>query len=210
MKIVAHRGVWKKEDEKNTLESLKRALDMGWGIETDLRDYKGELVISHNIADEKCEKAEELFKYYFEHGHEESLALNVKADGIQPLLKKLLEKYQINNYFLFDMSIPEMVVNKREKLTFFTRHSDIEEKCVLYEDAQGVWLDSFYEENWLTEEILERHLKDGKKICIISPEIHGYDATDYWDLLKQPRYVVNDNVMLCTDVPVEAKEFLGL
>ena len=54
MDILAHRGVWRISEERNSMSSIRAALDAGFGIETDVRDYKGNLVISHDIADEKC------------------------------------------------------------------------------------------------------------------------------------------------------------
>ena len=48
-KILAHRGFWQSEDEKNTKVAFERAFDNGFGIETDLRDIKGTIVISHNM-----------------------------------------------------------------------------------------------------------------------------------------------------------------
>ena len=51
MKILAHRGFWADEEEKNTLSAFGKAFDSGFGIETDIRDRNGELVISHNPPD---------------------------------------------------------------------------------------------------------------------------------------------------------------
>ena len=48
LKILAHRGLWTIENEKNTIEALRNALEEGFGIETDIRDCCGEIVISHN------------------------------------------------------------------------------------------------------------------------------------------------------------------
>ena len=53
IKIIAHRGFWKIESEKNTMLALERAIENGFGFETDLRDYAGKLVISHNPPDRK-------------------------------------------------------------------------------------------------------------------------------------------------------------
>ena len=47
--IIAHRGYWKNENEKNKKAAFERAFDCGFGVETDLRDIKGEIVISHNM-----------------------------------------------------------------------------------------------------------------------------------------------------------------
>lgn len=207
MNIIAHRGFWKLNEEKNTICSFQRGIKIHYGIETDIRDFGGELVISHNIADKNCPLVSEIFEIYRSQKSSVQLALNVKADGIQEKLISLLKKYDIKNYFLFDMSIPEMVVNERMNLKFYTRHSDIESECVLYDKSCGVWLDSFYDKNWLTPEIIDKHLSNNKAMCIISPEIHGFDNSNYWNMLKNNEYYKNKNISLCTDVPDEAKEF---
>ena len=62
MKILCHRGAWSFEVEKNSMAALKKALSLGYGFESDLRDYRGELVISHDIAGENSPLAEEVFK----------------------------------------------------------------------------------------------------------------------------------------------------
>lgn len=50
MEIISHRGYWKCKNEKNTKIAFNRSFNMGYGIETDIRDFRGELVISHDIA----------------------------------------------------------------------------------------------------------------------------------------------------------------
>ncbi|HDG1702299.1 TPA: hypothetical protein PFE33_004667, partial [Kluyvera ascorbata] len=40
--------------EKNTQTAFERSFSLGFGTETDIRDFGGELVISHDIADQNC------------------------------------------------------------------------------------------------------------------------------------------------------------
>lgn len=207
MKIIAHRGYWKLESEKNTKGALVNAFKNNFGIETDIRDRNGELVISHDISNEKSILLEEIIIEYKKLNNKDILELNIKADGIQQLIKDLMKKYGISNYFVFDMSIPEMVISKKIGINYFTRHSDIEKECVLYENAIGVWLDSFYDENWLTPEIINFHLNNNKKISIISAEIHGFNNGKMWKMLKENNFHKNSNVYLCTDLPLKAKEY---
>lgn len=207
MQILAHRGFWKEDEEKNTLLSLTVAFEKNYGVETDIRDFCGNLVISHDVANEKCTLLTHVLKEYNRCKSNGMLALNVKSDGIQILLKPLLEEYRITNYFLFDMSIPEMVVTRKACLKYYTRHSDIEHECVLYDSAQGVWLDSFYDKNWLTKDVIEFHIKNNKKICIVSPELHGYEHDSVWRLLRDCNYQESDIVTLCTDMPDEARRY---
>lgn len=209
MELIAHRGFWSEDEEKNTLYAFEKAFKRGYGVETDLRDYREKLVVSHNIANAACVDVENLFQLYRECHSEAALALNVKADGIQILLEPLLKKYNIVNYFLFDMSIPELVVNASRKLRFYTRNSDIEKECVLYKNAAGVWLDAFFDEKWLTEKIIMRHIAQSMKVCIVSPELHGYDHMHVWKMLRETGLYRNELVMLCTDIPDKAQEYFN-
>lgn len=205
MKMIAHRGYWKKAEERNTYFALERALNLGLGFETDLRDYCGQLVISHNVPDENCVPLEKLFDVYSKLKTDVTLALNVKADGIQVLLKSLLDKYRIMNYFVFDMSIPEQVVYDEQGFRVFSRQSDIEPQCVMYNKAEGVWIDTFYDENWLDVSKIQEHLSGGKRVCIVSSELHGRPHERLWEMLKDLKDC--DQLLLCTDIPDEARRY---
>ncbi|SCX99309.1 hypothetical protein SAMN02910370_00935 [Lachnospiraceae bacterium XPB1003] len=205
MEILAHRGLWKKVNEKNSLDVLKAAFDKGYGIETDIRDYKGKLVISHNIADEKSADLEELFAYYAGKKCDSTLALNVKADGIQDLLNGLLLKYGIKNYFLFDMSVPEMVVNRKMNLNYYSRKSDVEKETVMIDDAIGVWVDRFYDD-FLDLEYIKKVISLKKKVSIVSPELHGFSYIEAWGKIRD-EIGKSVYIQLCTDKPEEAEEF---
>ena len=207
MKFLAHRGRWFQVEEKNSLSAIQSAFEHGYGIETDIRDFNGQLVISHNVATEESPSAREMLKIYRETGCESMLALNVKADGIQVLLEPLLEEYQIKNYYLFDMSIPELIVNEAQGLRYYTRHSDVEPVCVMYDRAAGVWMDSFYDEQWLKTDAIAEHLQAGKEVAIVSPELHGKEHLETWRRLKESGLTDAENLYLCTDRPDEAKEY---
>lgn len=204
MLILAHRGFWTVPEEKNTLIAFERAFSSGYGIETDVRDYKEDLVISHNVADSSCPKFTDMLEIYKKVGKDVPLALNVKADGIQPLLKKYLEEYQISNYFMFDMSIPEQVVYVRDGFNTFTRQSEFEMNPSMYDDVCGVWMDEFSKE-WMTSSCFENHLASGKKLGVISPEIHGNNEIRIWDMIKP--FKGDDKLMLCTDIPKDAEAY---
>lgn len=206
MKILAHRGYWNDSIECNSLLALRTALENCYGFESDVRDYAGRMVISHNMADSSCQDAEEVFQWLHEFNDDYCFAINIKADGLKDILKVFLDKYQIANYFLFDMSVPQMIEFREIGLTYFTRQSEVEPEPYMYEDASGVWIDGFWSIDWITEELLNNHINNGKTVCLVSPELHGKD--DYrvfWEKLKD--FDIDfDKVMLCTDHPDEAKE----
>ena len=204
MQILAHRGLWYNEEERNSLSAFERAFMNGYGIETDIRDYRGKLVISHDIPNDDSIELSVVLKKYVEYDCKGWLALNVKADGLQTVLQNLIDEYGIEKYFVFDMSIPEQVVYRKKKIPHFTRQSELEQSPILYEDSLGVWMDE-WEENWITKAYVEQHLQRGKMVSIISPEIHGRDPKF---LLGELEGVESENLFICTDKPTiwEAKE----
>ncbi len=208
MIILAHRGLWKSPSEKNSLTVLRRALHSGFGVETDIRDYAGDIVISHDIADASCECLETFLRSYKEDGSCLPLALNIKSDGLHHPLKKLLESYAVTNYFVFDMSVPDTILFLNDTFRVFTRQSEYENPPAFYPRAHGVWLDEF-EREWLSAKIIDGHRSSGKDVCIVSGELHGRDYRSCWRryraLLQES--ASTEGVMLCTDHPEEAASF---
>jgi len=90
MIILAHRGLWQSPAEKNSRAALRRALEDGFGVETDIRDRAGQLVISHDPPQAEVPTVAEFFEAYAEMGAPGILALNIKADGLQQLLADAL------------------------------------------------------------------------------------------------------------------------
>jgi len=88
MIIISHRGYWKTDKEKNSIAAFERSFSLGFGTETDVRDFNGKLVISHDIANKDSISFEEFIKIYLKYSKSNWLALNVKSDGIRDLLKK--------------------------------------------------------------------------------------------------------------------------
>lgn len=209
MKILAHRGYWNQNIEKNSPEALRTALEKGFGFESDVRDYMGRMVISHNIATAQSQDAEEVFKWLHEFHDEFCFAVNIKADGLKDILKEYIEKYSISNYFLFDMSIPQMVEFREMGFRFFTRQSEVEPNPTMYKDASGVWIDGFWRTDWITKELLDGHISNGKEVCLVSPDLHGNeDYKAFWQQLADNEIDLN-KVILCTDHPEEAREFFN-
>lgn len=205
IKIIAHRGYWKTELEKNTMTALKRAIDCGYGFETDLRDCRGELVISHNppVGNEVTVKS--IFEMYSQKQSDVPLALNIKADGLQEMLAELVAKYNINNYFVFDMSVCDTLPYISQHFKIASRRSEYEKDMPFYMDSATVWVDFFMNDSLVRSEV-ERILKDGKIACVVSPELHGRDYFNVWNQLK---YINNTNLYLCTDYPEKADKFFN-
>jgi hypothetical protein len=212
MKIISHRGFWNKPAEKNSMDAFKRALLNGFGIETDFREKDGLLVISHDppAPEKDVTYARDFFKLLT--GRKDGdflLALNIKCDGLMPYFQKELKNFPIENYFLFDASIPDSLNYLKSSLPYFVRMSELEKHADLFPTSHGIWLDAFYS-FWYRKEDLLQILKKGKKLAIVSPELHGREGEilDIWELLgDKDIWEFNRQIYLCTDYPDKALNF---
>lgn len=205
--ILSHRGYWLQQEEKNTTVSFERSFSLGFGTETDIRDFNGELVISHDIANKQAITLKYFFELYASFDKTLPLALNIKADGLQQPIAELLRKYNIENYFVFDMSIPDTIGYLKKGISFYTRQSEYETNLALYQEAQGVWIDEF-NHHWIDDNVLKAHLDKGKNICIVSPELHKREYHKEWlDYKTNYNLFTDSRISICTDKPEEAKAF---
>jgi hypothetical protein len=181
--ILSHRGYWRSSEEKNLRTAFERSFSLGFGTETDLRDLYKKLVVSHDIPDESAMTGSEFFEIYRQYSSELTLALNV-----------------------FDMSVPDgLQYIKQGGFNVFTRQSEYEKEPSFYDQAQGVWMDMFVND-WIEEKDIEKHLEKGKKICIVSPDLHKRNYLPFWEKLSKMSVAESKNLMLCTDFPEEAKK----
>jgi hypothetical protein len=100
MHIISHRGYWINKIEKNTNVSFERSFRLGFGTETDIRDYNGNLVISHDIPTGSSISIDEFFNIYNRQSNS-ILALNIKSDGLQSILTKKNRGTQDSKLFCF-------------------------------------------------------------------------------------------------------------
>ena len=208
MIILAHRGYWKDKSEQNTAAAFKRSFSHGFGVETDVRDYKGELVISHDIADSGSMSLDEFFSTYNKYGASLPLALNIKSDGLQAKLKDLIEIYSIRNYFVFDMSIPDTLRYLDFGINTLMRRSEYEHELEMLGNIYGIWLDQF-QADWYDRNLIEDIIKKWELVCIVSPDLHGRDNTNCWSLLTGSSAELNNKMMICTDYPSQAEEYFN-
>jgi hypothetical protein len=215
--IIAHRGWWNAPEEKNTEQAFIKALQAGFGIETDIRDLDGQLVISHDMPTlvSSPMPVARFFELYNQHTATHAvppmLALNIKSDGLTALLKQLLDQYNIKQYFVFDMSIPDTLHYIRTGLKTFTRWSDIEPKPLLLEDCQGIWIDAF-QTDWVSFPLnptgISKEALAQKQLCLVSPELHKrstYKATwQQWQQQLEAPTLQAETILLCTDFPMAA------
>ena len=213
MMILAHRGLWQDPTDGNSLSALTKALEAGFGLETDVRDCDGELVVSHDPAKRGAVPLTALFGVYSALQNGAILALNIKADGLQAPLAQALQRYGIgpDRYFVFDMAVADALGYLRRQMPCFTRQSEIEPVPAFVDRAAGVWLDCF-ERDWITEADVMAHCLAGRRVALVSPELHGRAFEPVWREWRKAyhslcRHGHGDRMMLCTDHAYEARAY---
>jgi hypothetical protein len=206
MIIISHRGYWKTAEEKNTAIAFDRSFSLGYGTETDLRDLDGQLVVAHDPPTMGAMSAEDMFSQVAAHDTHLPLALNIKADGLQEMVSDAVKRHGLTGCFVFDMAVPDAMQWLKTDIAVFTRHSDVEEVPALYDQAVGIWLDAF-QSDWWDMKTVAAHLEAGKRVAIVSPELHGRSHAAIWTMMQDSAICQSDDIILCTDIPETAKEF---
>lgn len=204
MKILSHRGYWKVPEEKNTPAAFGRSFRLGFGTETDIRDLAGSLVVSHDPPNHSALGFLELLTLPDAPAPEHTLALNIKADGLAYKVAQTMKGRGLD-WFVFDMSIPDTRHHLNAGNPVFVRASEVETSPPWLDQAAGVWLDAF-EGIWYDASYIASHLDSGRRVCVVSPELHGRPHVPLWKMLSgslQDR----DGLLICTDYPEDAMTF---
>ncbi len=219
IELIAHRGLWVDRKERNTPQALFAALAAGMGIETDIRDANGVLVISHDMPSGNEQTLDNLLSEYRRINASGTLALNIKSDGLANHVLHLVSKYEVQHYFCFDMSIPDSMSYRRLKMPIFDRLSEYEKETPLTETASGIWLDAF-QGDWFQEEDFVKPILRGQDVCVVSPELHNRPPEGVWEIIRswQERWDHTEvqhrsnvgRLMVCTDFPSKIEKQLCL
>lgn len=198
--VYSHRGYWKRPEEQNSFLAIYEADQNNYGAEIDARSHEGELLLSHDpLSASKYCTINELVDLHL------PLAINLKEDGILELINKsgILDNNQ--HSFVFDGSIPQMLIAKKKGMRHALRISEYE-KTVAWQ-ADYIWLDSF-ETDWWIEDPKTIELFGSYKVIVVSPEIHSRDPINMWSTLRQIMKVNEINFGICTDLPQTFQEFI--
>jgi hypothetical protein len=209
MKIVAHRGHWTAVPDKNSRAAFERALRGGYGIETDLRDALGGIVISHDMPAGDEMRLDAFLALCAQYPAARPLALNIKSDGLQAQLKAALAAHGIEQAYVFDMAVPDALGYLAQGVPAYTRCSEYEPVPSFLEQAAGIWLDAFHGE-WYAPALIQDWLAQGKQVCIVSPELHRRPHAALWQTLRDAGLHRHPGLGLCTDFPDQAKEFFDV
>lgn len=154
----------------NSIRELE-AVPFKYGVEVDLRSSGSEIICAHDPFLE-AEKFSDWIRAFNHRG----LIANIKSEGIEKEVLKIISDNKIKNFFLLDVTFPmiyqlhEFPVNnfayRVSDLESFNLHGFSKVKC------SWIWLDAF-ERFPLNQyqNIIQANLPN-IKICLVSPELH--------------------------------------
>lgn len=150
----------------NTVKKLS-TISKEFGVEIDLRSQKNKIYLHHDPY-----KNGELFSKWVKSYNHKLIVLNVKEEGLETKIIKILKKANIKNYFFHDQSFSTLI--KTSKFTKVSVRTSEYEKLsstkTLFKKIKWIWVDHFTK--FSLGKNLYKELKKNKiKICIVSPEL---------------------------------------
>ena len=157
----------------NTIDELKK-VSCNFGVEIDIRSDGSDLILNH----EPYSKGELLEDWITSYDHE-ILILNVKEEGLEEEILKLIHKRKIKKFFFLDQSFPFLIksINNgtKECAVRISEYESIHTVLNLCNKVDWVWIDFF---NYFPLSIDDLNiLKEANfKLCLVSPELQGHSA----------------------------------
>ena len=162
MHFIAHRV--------NTIKELLNT-PTEYGVEIDLRDFGEKLILQHDpFKDGEC------FEEYLKNYNHGTMILNIKSEGIEARVLKLIKKYAIKNYFFLDCSFPmiNLLSSKGEKniALRFSEFEGLDTIRLMSKKVNWIWIDCFTKLP-ITFNNYKIFKSLGYKLCLVSPELQN-------------------------------------
>lgn len=208
--ILACGGWFVMPGERDLPSAYYRALEAGMGIVVPVRDHSGRLVISAGPASDTSPRFDDFIaERPVWPGHPPIMAVRICADGLARMVHRSLANLDGIVPYIFGMSVADTAGYLDGQIPLFVRQSEHEPQPAFYELAEGIWLDSF-ERDWFDERLIIQHLRAGKLVCVVSPDLHGRPHANLWTVLKSLQGKLEElscRLQLCTHLPAEARAF---
>ena len=191
MEFIYHR--------RNTIKDLI-ATDSSYGVEVDIRSNGKNMIIHHDPFSEGV-----LFEDWLSHYKHGTLILNVKEEGLETRLIKLMRSNNIMNYFFLDQSFPFLIkcskAGEKKCAVRFSEYESLETALSLAGFIDWVWVDCFNKLP-LKIDIFDKLRNANFKICLVSPELQG--RTDDLEIMNIAKFMNDNNLKVdavCTKNP---------
>ena len=189
--IICHR--------KNTIKQLIDT-PTEYGVEIDVRSYNNKIILNHD----PMKNGEFLDNWIRKYNHK-FLIINIKEEGLEKYIIKILKNKKIKDFFFLDQSFPFLIKtlnsNETRCAIRFSEYEDIKTINNLKKKINCVWVDHFSKFP-LNKSISNSLKKKNIKICIVSPEI--VKKTSIQNLKKIKNSIQKKNIHIdavCTKNP---------
>lgn len=144
------------------------------GIEFDIRDSGGELIVEHDAFHYQNKQTFSDFLTFCR--ADKFYIVNVKSEGIESHAIKMLEGVGIHHFMLLDCGLPAMhkmwQQGEHRFAVRFSEYEAIETVQAVAKYVQWVWVDVFH--SLILTKALETRIHEmGLRICLVSPELQG-------------------------------------
>ena len=223
MEILAHRANIEgpNHSSENSLSACDKAIRAGFGLEIDLRkNRQGSFYISHDPGARTPENDLRAYQEIWEVNPALPMAVNVKELGYETDLIRLQEEGAFGKRdFYFDFELLEKETpGKNQRLlaglpggsstrvaSRLSDRGETLEQCLAL-PSYAVWADEF-DSLWLTEAEIMAVKAAGRKLYVISPELHGFTREER--LRRWADFAAWGIDGVCTDYALEARDFFG-
>ena len=189
--IICHR--------KNTIKQLIDT-PTEYGVEIDVRSYNNKIILNHDPM-----KSGEFLDNWIRKYNHKFLIINIKEEGLEKYIIKILKNKKIKDFFFLDQSFPFLIKtlnsNETRCAIRFSEYEDIRTINNLKKKINWVWVDHFskFPLNKSTSDNLN---KKKIKICIVSPEIVKKTSVNSLKKLKNSIQKKNIHIdAVCTKNP---------
>ena len=150
----------------NNSKNLNK-LNINYGVELDLRSYNKDIYLHHDPF-----KKGEKFKNWIKKYNHKLIVLNVKEEGLEGRILKILKRNKIKNFFFHDQTFSTLLknMNKTKVSVRFSEYEGLKKINKLFKKIKWLWLDNFNEIK-IEKSFYSFLKKNNVKICIVSPEL---------------------------------------
>ena len=189
--IICHR--------KNTIKQLIDT-PTEYGVEIDVRSYNNKIILNHDPM-----KSGEFLDNWIRKYNHKFLIINIKEEGLEKYIIKILKNKKIKDFFFLDQSFPFLIKtlnsNETRCAIRFSEYEDIKTINNLKKKINWVWVYHF--SKFPLNKSTSDNLKKKKiKICIVSPEIVKKTSVNSLKKLKNSIQKKNIHIdAVCTKNP---------
>ena len=196
LEIFGHRAIF--NGIENSISSIPHYKKIGVGIELDLRKNNNEIYLSHDLTN-KGDSFEEMCKICS--NLKIKMALHIKEIEAIKQIIELVEKYSIENYFLFNTeNFPYSNNIDRKKIAAYItkKKENIKENILWCDEIQS---------KWYTNEIFSELHKNNKIIYVMSLEV--VKTCNQREIVSEWQRLINLGVDgICTKYPEKLMKYV--